>query len=189
MVRAVHHLVDVPSALAGIRAVLRPRGSLVLEYANKRNMKSILRYWLRLQEWSPFTREQIEFARLNYNMHPQTMRDWLTEADFRVLHQRTVSHFRLRMIKRIIPTALLAAADAALQITGNYCQLSPSVFLRAEAGSSGPTATTDDFFRCPNCKHDITADHSDYLECPKCRRLWMIRDGIYDFRESPREPT
>ena len=133
MVRAIHHLVDVPSALAAIRAVLKPNGAFVLEYANKQNAKAILRYWLRRQEWSPFSREQIEFSRLNFNMHPQTVCQWLKDAKFRVLRQRTVSHFRLRLLKRMLPTALLTAADAALQITGNFWQLSPSVFLRADA--------------------------------------------------------
>ena len=182
MVRAIHHLVDVPSALAGIRAVLKPSGTLVLEYANKQNAKAILRYWLRRQEWSPFTREQIEFTKLNFNMHPQTIRECLSKAGLRVRQQRTVSHFRLELLKRIVPTALLAAADAALQFTGNYCQITPSVFLRADADSRGRAAAPDQFFRCLHCKHNELTNRYDHLACQECGRLWMIRDGIYDFR-------
>ena len=188
MVRTVHHLVDVPTALQGIRAVLKPNGAFVLEYANKQNAKAILRYWLHQQEWSPFTREQIEFAKLNFNLHPKTVREWLRKTGFRVSQQRTVSHFRLRLLTRLLPTALLAVADAALQITGNYCQFTPSVFLRANADYSGRTASPGALFQCPHCKHNDLSYQDNYLACQKCSRLWMMRDGIYDFRE-PVETT
>ena len=41
MVRVMHHLAEVPKALQQIRRVLKPNGQAVLEYANKRNLKSL----------------------------------------------------------------------------------------------------------------------------------------------------
>ena len=187
MIRTVHHLVDVPSALEGIRVVLKPGGAFILEYANKQNAIAILRYWLRHQEWNPFDPEPIEFARLNFNLHPKTMREWLTEARFLVRQQRTVSHFRLKFLKRLLPSGLLAAADSALQTTGNFWQLTPSVFLRADADSSGKTAAPNTFFRCIICEHNGLDEKAEYMTCPKCGNVWMMRDGIYDFGETRQE--
>ena len=183
MVRVVHHLVDPPAALAGIRAALRPRGALVLEFANKRNAKAIMRYWLGRQSWSPFSPEPVEFARLNYDFHPRSMRGWLREAGFTIGQQRSLSHFRLPILKRVVPAAWLAGADAALQPTGDRWQLTPSVMLRADVHPSGPVAATQAFFRCPRCAGTELTETGSELACPNCGRVCIIRDGIYDFKE------
>ena len=173
--------------MEGIRAVLKPGGAFIIEYANKQNARAILRYWLRHQEWSPFDPKSIEFAKLNFNLHPKTMREWLTEARFLIRQQRTVSHFRLNLLKRLLPSALLAAADAALQTTGKFWQLTPCVFLRADADSSGIIAAPDTFFRCTICGHNGLDEKDEYMACPQCSNVWMIRDGIYDFGETLQE--
>src|SRR5512140_3235625 len=51
MIRVIHHIVDVPRALHNIHAVLQPAGRFVFEFANKRNLKAIVRYALRKQPW------------------------------------------------------------------------------------------------------------------------------------------
>jgi len=51
MVRVMHHLADVPLALKQIRRVLHSNSVAVLEYANKRNVKSVARWLLRRQGW------------------------------------------------------------------------------------------------------------------------------------------
>ena len=57
MIRTLHHMAEPQQALAQVRRVLEPGATFILEYANKRNLKSMLRYLLRKQEWSPYTRE------------------------------------------------------------------------------------------------------------------------------------
>ena len=69
-VRVLHHVADIPAALNQIAAILRPSGSFVLEFANKRNIKAIARYLLRRQDWSPFAPEPYEFVSLNYDFNP-----------------------------------------------------------------------------------------------------------------------
>src|SRR5260370_32779043 len=64
--RVIHHLADAPAALRQIRASLAPGATFVLEYANKHNLKAIVRYLLRLQAWSPYAPEPIEFVKLNF---------------------------------------------------------------------------------------------------------------------------
>ena len=62
MIRTLHHMVDPRRALSQVRQVLQSNATFILEFANKRNMKSVLRYALRRQTWNPFSPEPIEFA-------------------------------------------------------------------------------------------------------------------------------
>ena len=55
MIRVLHHMAEPLKALSQVRDVLQPAATFVLEFANKRNLKSILRYWLGRQDWNPFS--------------------------------------------------------------------------------------------------------------------------------------
>jgi ubiquinone/menaquinone biosynthesis C-methylase UbiE len=182
MIRVLHHLADAPLALQQVRRVMQPDGTFILEYANKHNLKAILRYGLRKQNWSPFTPEPVEFARLNFDFHPRAVRAWLEQSGFALQRQLSVSHFRIRLLKRLIPLKLLMAMDSAAQLTGNLWQLSPSIFTRSRAVGDTPLAEPGAFFRCPNCNHDPLEQAPQELICPNCSRHWPIQDGIYDFR-------
>lgn len=182
MIRVLHHLVDAPLALQQIRRVMQTAGTFILEYANKHNLKAILRYWLRKQTWSPFTFEPVEFARLNFDFHPQAVRGWLEESGFALERQLSVSHFRMPLLKRWVPLQMLVAMDSAVQFTGNLWQLSPSIFTSSRAVGDTPAADSGAFFRCPNCKTEALERTAQALVCPSCSRHWPIENGIYDFR-------
>ncbi|GAB4493539.1 MAG: hypothetical protein Fur0016_19480 [Anaerolineales bacterium] len=187
MIRTLHHMADAPQALAQIRRVLGANAAFILEYANKRNLKAILRYWLKRQSWSPFTLEPVEFVKLNFDFHPKAIRQWLGELGFRIEKTLTVSHFRLGLLKHTLPAGLLAALDGLFQPTGELFQLTPSVFVRATVTQNSiPRHTPDDllhWFQCPECGAHPLNDQGDHLYCPNCGRKWSLRDGIYDFRE------
>lgn len=185
MVRVIHHIADPPAALAALRAVLQPDGAFVLEFANKRNLKAIARYLLRRQAWNPFDPDPIEFAKLNFDFHPRTMRQWLRGSGFMIRKLRAVSYLRIGRLKRLLPMRLLVGVDALLQPTGAQLQLSPSVFVRSDADGSGQAAEPGAFFRCPTCGGLDLVAGDDYLVCrlPEgCGSHWAIRDGIYDFK-------
>lgn len=193
MIRTLHHMADAPRALAQVGRVLQPGGAFILEYANKHNLKAILRYALRRQEWSPFDRKPVEFTALNFDFHPQAVRNWLKDCGFKIERQLTISHFRIELLKRMVPLRLLVAMDSLAQLSGDWWQLSPSVFVRARlergAGFAGASAgdlpTPDEpasFFRCPECESMGIEAVDDTLRCPACGGTWKIRDGIYDFR-------
>jgi ubiquinone/menaquinone biosynthesis C-methylase UbiE/predicted RNA-binding Zn-ribbon protein involved in translation (DUF1610 family) len=197
MIRALHHMADAPKILAGTARVMQADSIFILEFANKKNLKSILRWLLRRQEWSPFTREPVEFVKLNFDFHPRAVFDWLAEAGFTVEAKRTVSHFRLGLLKRVVPAKWLAALDGLFQPTGEWFQFTPSVFVRARrVGRTGsPTRDAGDekgriadstygMFRCPECGHSPLAEKEARVECPSCGRAYEIRDGIYDFRQA-----
>ena len=140
MIRTLHHMVDAPLALAQVRRVLQPSSTFILEYANKRNLKSMLRYLLGRQKWSPFTHEQVEYLPLNFDFHPAAIRSMMRAAGFHIQRTLTVSHLRMGLLKRTLPTGLLVWLDSLFSLTGGLWQLTPSVFLKAQADAAGSPA-------------------------------------------------
>lgn len=186
MVRVLHHLVDVPRALGELRRVLSPAGSLVLEYANKRNAKAIARYALRRQPWSPYDAAPVEFVALNFDFHPAWVSQQLDRAGFAVQQELAVSHFRAPFFKRLLSPARLAALDGVLQKPGGRLKLAPSVFVRAGAASGAvPRPPVVDLWRCPRCGGGGLVQAGTGLACPSCAALWPQRDGIFDFGDMP----
>jgi hypothetical protein len=72
--------------------------------------------------------------------------------------------------------------DSLLQLTGNWIQLSPSVFALCIARGVQPPAKAGQFFRCLECDGVHLVESSDYLECQACGKRWPVSNGIYDFR-------
>lgn len=184
MIRVLHHMADPSRALREIRRVLENQGTFILEFANKQNLKAILRYWTGGQEWNPFTQEPVEFVDLNYDFHPRYIREELEQADFSIQRQLTVSHFRIPLLKKIVPASILATLDSLVQLTGDYWQLSPSVFVHSRAVYGEPEAAEPTgFFRCPHCGSSSLEETPQELSCPECSLSWPLVDGIYDFRD------
>jgi ubiquinone/menaquinone biosynthesis C-methylase UbiE len=186
MIRTLHHMVNPLAALQETSRVLEPQGRLILEYANKRNLKAILRYLVKKQPWNPFSWELVEYTRLNYNFHPMAVEEWLATCHFQILNRITVSHFRIGLLKRIVSPRLLAFVDSIFGRSGNLLQLSPSVFILAKSNVLGMTKGTG-FFRCPACgsSHlaDTTVSNNRFLKCSGCLLCYPVRDGIFDFKE------
>ncbi len=182
MVRVLHHLSDAPGAMRSIRQIIRPGGTFVLEYANKRNLKAILRYLLRRQTVSPFGHEPWEFAPLHFDFHPAHVEQSLVGAGFRIERQLAVSHFRIGWLKRHVPARILAAADRWLQqpLAGLKC--TPSMFVRSAAMGEKATPAASIIFCCPRCRGQL-APEPGVLICLTCGSRWSTTGGIYDFKE------
>jgi len=186
MVRVMHHLVDVPKALAQLAATLRPGGTFVVEFANKRNLKSMLRYALRRQRGSPYTREPVEFVELNFDFHPAWMRDRIREAGFETRSERSVSLFRVGALKRLLGPKTLAALDGALQRPLAALAISPSQFLKCQMpGAHASSVTSGEaarrLFKCPACGATEGSEAPDAWVCANGHG-WMKTDGVYDFK-------
>lgn len=186
MVRVIHHLVDVPGALAQIAATLRPGGAFVLEFANKRNLKSMLRYALRRQAWSPYTREPIEFVELNFDFHPAWMQERCREAGLEIRDRRSVSFFRVGALKRLFGAKRLAAIDGALQRPLARLAISPSQFILAGSRCADRPDRAATLFKCPTCGSTEWAEAPEAIVCAGGHR-WPVQDGVYDFRGLPTE--
>ncbi len=184
-IRTLHHAADVPALFRQLARIARPGGQYILEFANKQNLKAILRYGLRWQAWSPFAREPVEFVKLNYDFHPHWIRDHLQQAGFDPGRQLTVSHFRFDLLKKLFPASLLARLDSIAQLTGNWWQLAPSVFVNSAHPMVGETAVPPNFFACPICLTPLGDVENGRLHCanPHCQKQWAVEDSLYNFKE------
>lgn len=183
MVRVIHHAQDALRVLQGINEIIAPGGTFVLEFANKCNLKAIARWLLRRQKWSPFELEPYEFTELNFDFHPHWIKARLKQAGFSVQARRTVSHFRLGLLKRLVPSPYIVALDRMIQPTGQWWQLAPSVFVKSQVAHAKPAALGESIFRCPACRNANLMEQPTALVCQDCQRAWSIHDGLYDFKE------
>ena len=188
MIRVLHHMAEPELALRQVRKALQPGATFILEYANKQNLKAIFRYLLGKQNWNPYELAPVEYIPLNYDFHPKAVRTWLDAAGFDLDRQLTVSHFRINLLKRLVPTKLLVWMDSIASLTGEMWQLSPSVFTRSKAvGEPEKAAPEAGLFACPECRSPLGEPEGNVLACT-CGLKWGIEDGIYNFKE-PIEET
>jgi len=181
-IRVLHHLKDVPLALREIRRIVRADGRYVIEYANKRNLKAMIRYLLG-RGGAPFSHEPYEFVPLNFDFHPTYMKQQLQQAGFALGKELSVSNLRLSILKRAFSPQVLATIDGWLQAPLAPLKLGPSIFIEAVAQSRDRIEDSQALFRCPHCHGTDLEDQRNALVCQDCGRAWTIDDGIYDFME------
>ncbi|MBI5651294.1 MAG: class I SAM-dependent methyltransferase [Chloroflexi bacterium] len=180
-IRVLHHVTDVPRAFGEIARAVRPNGTYVLEHANKRNLKAIARYALRRGP-NPFTREPYEFVKLNFDLHPRYVIENLRAVNFSARAKRAVSTFRIPLLKKFVPTAILAALDGMFQSPISNLAISPSIFIRAESRKPGLPTLNPALWRCVACHSTDIAESNDALACRACARIYPIVDGIIEFK-------
>lgn len=182
MIRVIHHMAKVDEVLAQVRRVLVEKGVFILEHANKRNLKAMLRYALGKQDWSPYDLPPVEFVELNFDFHPSYIKHELKRAGFAIQQRTPVSFFRLQSLKDRAPTDLLVSLDAMLQPT--RLLVSPSVFVKSFAAGTSPNQLDSTMlFACPECGGSLNRI-DDTMVCERDGRRWAVRDGIYDFKAS-----
>ncbi len=194
-VRVLHHIVDIPCAFEEVSRVVRPRGSYVTDFANKRHLKAIVKYWLRRGNGrqgkdgkseasadSPFSLTPYEFVKLNFDYHPRFIEQNLNRVSLQVSDRRAVSTFRFGPLKRLFPPDRLAELDGLIQRPTAALQLSPSLFLQSESVKPGPPVISASPWRCIRCKGTELTERPDGLFCRSCHAVYPLRDGIFDFR-------
>ncbi|MFQ5856887.1 MAG: methyltransferase domain-containing protein [Anaerolineae bacterium] len=181
-VRVLHHVEDLAAAFAQIGRILRPGGTYVLEFANKRHLKAIGRYWLGRQTENPFSLDPYEFVELNFDFHPDYVASHLGRTGFHVDAERAVSTFRSRALKQRVDPNLLATIDGWLQRPTARLKLAPSIFLRTHIDKPEFRRLSDSLWRCPDCGSLDLTETSGAVVCSSCDVRWPIDDGIYDFK-------
>jgi ubiquinone/menaquinone biosynthesis C-methylase UbiE len=136
-IRVVHHFGDLGPIATELGRVVRPGGLVILEYANRRNLKSIARRLLGRQSWSPFGLGAVEYKPFHYDHAPVTVRRSLRAAGLEVERMRAVSLFRLRALNGPRTAAVLARLEAPLQAPLGPLTPGPSVFLLARKTTIG----------------------------------------------------
>jgi uncharacterized protein YbaR (Trm112 family) len=90
----------------------------------------------------------------------------------------------LAALKRLVPARALASLDGLCQPTGNWWQLTPSVFAQCFVDKA-EALSTNGLFRCPTCHSAGLEESAQALLCPNCQARWPIEDGIYCFKAAP----
>ena len=181
MIRVIHHFEDVPAVLTAIRRIMADNALFIMEHANKRNMKAMLRYTLGKQEWNPDTLDPVEFVELNFNFHPRYIADELQKANFQMQERIPVSFFRSGYLKRTVPANVLASMDSIMQKTGWL--VSPGIFtVNTATGRQADNENlgNNEIFASPNTGGELRREDNFLIDNEGSR--WEIRDGIYDFK-------
>ncbi len=140
-IRVMHHVEAVPDFFRQVNLTLHDGGAFILEYANKRNLLEILRWLFHRPNIGPFDRQPSERKdNVYYNFHPAYIADMLRQNGFEIEQELSVSIFRSRCLKRLLPQHLLSGLDRLLQRPLGPLHLSPSVFLLAR--KTGPAPRT-----------------------------------------------
>jgi ubiquinone/menaquinone biosynthesis C-methylase UbiE len=181
MIRTLHHFSAPDKALAQVKDCLANGAVFILEFANKRNLKALIRYLIGWQKWNPFARESVEFAELNFDFHPKSVKTMLKDLGFDIQRQISVSYLRAGIFKRL-PMGILMAKERVLQSLFSWTAYSPSVFLRAVMPGTPKALAETQLFRCPACGHYPLEDTPPLITCDSCGRSFPVKNGIYDFR-------
>ncbi len=179
-VRVLHHVEDVPAALAEVARVVAAGGSYVLEFANKRHLKAVARYLAGRQADNPFDETAHEFVPLNWNFAPPVVERQLAAAGLAVRQRRAASLLRHAALKRRVDPARLAALDGRLGgLLGRWAP-GPSQFVRAARPTGKARAAA--LWRCPACARAPLEPAGDALPCPGCGTIWRREDGLWLLR-------
>jgi len=183
MIRVLHHFEDAPRVLKGIRRTLAPGARFLLEYANKRHLKALIRYTLGRQSWNPNDLSPLEFVELNFNFHPAAMAQALQAAELATTRRLSASYLRVGALKRALPARLLVALDEIAQASGWL--VGPSVFTLNSAQGHSPDQVQqlqgEAIFACPHTGSPLQRQGDALVSAEG--RAWPIRDGIYVFKQ------
>lgn len=197
MIRVMHHLEEPDTAVAEISRVLRPDSHLILEYANKLHLKSIVKALLRLDfkyivstEPRKVPTGHFEGAReddpgIMYNFHPNYILSILVSQGNRVIRTFSLSYFRIPLLKRVIPERILSFFEGIMQSLFSWTKLTPSIIVHAKSNSEKlsqeKSQDLDHILACPKCNEDVEIS-AGTTKCIKCTFETRKVEGILDLR-------
>jgi len=137
MIRTLHHLKNPAHAIKEIARVLKPRGYLILEFANKLHFKAQIKALLNLNLKYLFETKPVKIGPKRngvvpfVNYPPKQINDILIKRNFEIIKTVSVSNFRSRWLKRIMPLRLLLLLESLAQNLKPPIFTGPSIFILA----------------------------------------------------------
>lgn len=129
-VRVVHHLEKPEKYLDEVKRVLKSGSLYLLEFANKRNLKNILRFFAGRMDTSPFSPVPSRVGETIKNYHPKDIYKKLAARDIRIKKIISVSNFRLGILKKIFGNKLLIFFESMYQKIFSFITWGPSIFMK-----------------------------------------------------------
>lgn len=140
-IRTIHHLENLPKTIEEISRILKPKGYLILEFANKMRFKNILRAIFSFN-FNFFTNHQpVNISSKKnavpfFSYHPNQIKTLLLANGFEIKKILSVSNFRQPQIKKIIPLKLLLRMESFFSLLSSYFPpfqfWGPSIFILAQ---------------------------------------------------------
>jgi ubiquinone/menaquinone biosynthesis C-methylase UbiE len=140
MVRVIHHIEDPDKAIKIIAKILKKRGYLIIEHANKRHFKATMSEILKGNFTFPldiFPRDvrcpkNIKKKTIPFiNYHPDDINKMLKDNGFEIIERRSVSNFRNSFLKHLLPPDLLLSLEKKFQNILEKINFGPSIFILA----------------------------------------------------------
>jgi SAM-dependent methyltransferase len=130
MVRVFHHLVDPEKALREIYRVLKPKGILVFNYSNRRNIRRIAGY-LMGRTPNPFSPGQERYNPVLIGHTPSDVEALLRSIGFGIQRQYGVGIVD-KLIERFPPAARVVKPSLLLSRLAGAAKISPAQFVVAQ---------------------------------------------------------
>lgn len=189
-VRMMHHMEDPTAAITEMSRIIRPKGNLLLEFANKKHFFEIIKSILGKSKMSPFTLEPRKRGDdLFYNFHPSYIKKQLFDTGFKILKVVSVSNLRHSFFKKFLGVNLMLIIEKVFQSIFNLIKFGPSIFVLAEKKARenkdiliSQYQNISDILICPKCGSDDLIILKHEIRCKKCEKTYPIIDGVYDFR-------
>lgn len=129
-VRVIHHLDGVEKFFNEASRILKPGGYFLLEFANKRNIKNILKFLSGRLKLSPFDSRPLQIGATILDNHPKYIKAILKQNGFKILKQVSASNYRLGFLKRRINLKVLLFFEKVYQDVFSFIDTGPSIFLK-----------------------------------------------------------
>jgi len=136
MIRVSHHLTQLAPTFKEINRVLKPRGHLLLEFANSANFKTQLYHLfsdipqipIEKRSLTNIHKQTIAFV----NHHPRTILKLLDQSGFIIENTLSVSNFRSPILKKLIPQIILLFLETISQRLLAPVFFGPSILVLAK---------------------------------------------------------
>jgi ubiquinone/menaquinone biosynthesis C-methylase UbiE len=190
-VRIVHHLTSPEKFISETGRVLKNNGLFILEFANKRNLKNILKFLLGRLKQSPFSAKPYLIGETIQDNHPSVIINSFKKNDLEISKIISVSNLRIGFLKRKLKLRNLLKLENIFQGLFSLCRLGPSIFIKAFKSKNKKTDNVEKIYQkfseillCPECKNpegnlEISGG---FLYCNSCGSKYVINDGIFDLR-------
>ena len=193
-VRVVHHLDRPEKYFDEVKRIIKSDGLYLFEFANKRNLKNILRFMIGKMGTSPFSPAPLQIGETIRNYHPKEIYRKLGERDIRIEKIISVSNFRLGILKKIFGNKLLLFFENIYQKIFSFITWGPSIFIKGylikntssgdrdlaegnhkESGNRILAENGEQSFK--DLLGQNLSNFSDILLCPLCNNKNLILSG------------
>jgi len=197
-VRVVHHLEKPGDFFYEVSRVVKPGGQFFVEFANKRNLKNILKFIIGKLRTSPFDKTPLQVGETIHDYHPGYIKKLLVKSGFIIKKIISASNLRISFLKSHFPLRLLLFFENIYKNIFSFIDTGPSIFLKAVLGGSNDNSIAAypyginnstainaiNLFQCPACGCGELEENSEkkLVSCKKCGKNYPVVDGIYVFK-------